>query len=290
MSRMISVAHLTAIELAPPAFIRAAAEAGFDAVGLRLRRVTPTSPAYPLMEDRAAMAETKAALAQTGLAVHDIEFVMIEPELDIATLDPLLDAGAELGARELITAPYDPDLARLADTLGALSERAEARDLGVSLEFFPWAVVPDLAAALALAAQAGPGVGVLADSLHFDRSGSSHEALEQAEPGRLRFAHLSDAPVEPSYSREALLHTAREARLPPGEGQIDLARFLKALPEGLPLGVEVPMDAHSAAHGPEATLSRAATATRALLAEVFGPGDKVPSGAPSRPTEQERPE
>ncbi|SIO31060.1 sugar phosphate isomerase/epimerase family protein [Vannielia litorea] len=267
MSRMISVAHLTAIHLAPPAFIRAAAEAGFDAVGLRLRRVTPTSPAYPLMEDAAAMAETRAALAETGLVVHDIEFVMIEPGLEVARLAGLLDAGAELGARELIAAPYDPEPGRLADRLGALSELAGARGIGVSLEFFPWAVVPDLAGALALAAQAGPKVGVLADSLHFDRSGSRLDDLRNAPEERLRFAHLADAKVHPPYTTEQLLHAARAERLPPGEGEIDLAAFVAALPAGIPLGVEVPMDGLTAREGAGAVLQRARQAVARLLAE-----------------------
>ncbi len=265
MTRPLGLAHLTAIALAPPELIRAAARAGFDAVGLRLIRVTGTSPGYPLMEDPSAMRATKAALAETGLRVHDIEFVKIEPATDPAALDPFLDAGAELGAQEVIAAPYDPDLARLADRLGALAERAEARGLGVSLEFFPWTVIPDLSAALALAEAAGPRVGVLADSLHFDRSASRLAELRAAPAGRLRFAHLCDAPVRPPYSTEDLLHAARGERLPPGEGEIDLAGFVAALPPGTPLSLEVPMAALTAAEGEAAVLARVMAGARALL-------------------------
>ena len=105
MTRILSLAHLTAIELAPPELIHAAAAAGFDAVGLRLIRVTQTTPGYPLMHDPALMRGTRAALRDTGLRVHDIEFVKIEPDTDISALLPFLDAGAALGAREVITAP-----------------------------------------------------------------------------------------------------------------------------------------------------------------------------------------
>ncbi|MDF2235741.1 sugar phosphate isomerase/epimerase [Albimonas sp. CAU 1670] len=266
MTRPIGLAHLTAIELSPPDLIRAAARVGFDAVGLRLIRVTETSPGYPLMDDPAALRATQAALAETGLAVHDIEFVKIEPDTDPAALDPFLDAGAALGAKEVIAAPYDPDLARLADRIGALAERAEARGIGVSLEFFPWTVVPDLPAALALAEAAGPRVGVLVDSLHFDRSASRLSDLRAAPPARLRFAHLCDAPVHPPYSTEDLLHAARGERLPPGEGGIDLAAFVAALPADLPLSLEVPMTALTAAEGPDAALARVMAGTRALLA------------------------
>ena len=98
MTRSLSVAHLTAIDLTPPQLIEAAAETGFDAVGLRLLQVTPDSPGYPLMRDRAMMRATRAALRDTGLRVADIEFIKITPEFDLDALLPLLDAGAALGA------------------------------------------------------------------------------------------------------------------------------------------------------------------------------------------------
>lgn len=263
--RSLSLAHLTAIDLPPPALIRAAARAGFDAVGLRLIRVTETSPGYPLMNDPRAMRETRDALAETGLKVHDIEFVKIEPATDIAALEPFLDAGAELGAAEIIAAPYDPDLSRLASRLSDLAERASVRGIGVSLEFFPWTVVPDLEAALRVVTEAGPKLGILVDSLHFDRSGSSHATLHGLAPDRLRFAHLCDAPVAPPYTTEALLHAGRAERLPPGEGEIDLEAFLAAMPAGLPLALEVPMTALAASEGPEAVIRRVMAGTRRLL-------------------------
>lgn len=265
MSRLLSLAHLTAIDLPPPDLIHAAAEAGFDAVGIRLIRVTDTSPGYPLMQDAAMMRATKAALRETGISVHDIEFVKVEPATDIAKLDRFLDAGAELGAREVITAPYDPDLSRLADRLSALASLAQDRGLGVVLEFFPWTVVPTLEAACEVCAAAGPTVGVLPDSLHFDRSGSRLATLSGLDPERLRFAHLCDAPVHPPYSTEDLLHAGRAERLPPGEGQIDLAGYVGALPASLPLALEVPMTALAAAEGPRAVIARVFAATQALL-------------------------
>ena len=71
--RRLSLAHLTALHLPPPSLIEAAAEAGFDAVGLRLLRVTPETPGYPLMTDAPLLRATKSALAATGLTVNDID-------------------------------------------------------------------------------------------------------------------------------------------------------------------------------------------------------------------------
>jgi sugar phosphate isomerase/epimerase len=264
---------LTAIELPPPQLIRAAAKAGFDAVGLRLIRVTETSPGYPLMHDAAAMRETKAALHDTGLGVNDIEFIKIEPQTDVASLAGFLDAGAELGAREVICAPYDAELDRLAATLSRFAELASERNLGVSLEFFPWTSVPDLDTAHRVARQAGPNVAILVDALHFDRSASTLDQLRDIPRDRLRLAHLCDALVQSSYSTDDLLHAARAERLPPGEGQIDLRHFLAALPDDLPLGIEIPMNQLAASAGIEAVLSRVMAATRKALAANASPAE-----------------
>ncbi|WP_417724135.1 sugar phosphate isomerase/epimerase family protein [Salipiger sp.] len=265
MTRRLSVAHLSAVDLPPAQFVEAAARAGFDAVGLRLLRVTPETPGHPLMDDPAALRETLAALRDTGLAVNDIEFLRITPETDIASLGALFDCGAELGASHLITAPYDDDLARLAETLGRVDEAAAERGMSAVLEFFPWAVVPDLAACWRMVQQAGPRVGILADSLHADRSGSSLDLLGQIPANRLPFAHLCDAPVHPPYTTDELFHTARVERLVPGTGEIDLAAFVAALPPETALGVEVPMTARTAEIGAPAVLAELGAATRAFL-------------------------
>lgn len=254
MKRFLSLAHLTAIDLSPPALIRAAAETGFDAVGLRLIRASDTTPGYPLMNDRAAMRETLSALGETGLQVHDIELVKLGPSTDLEGLESFLDAGAELGASEIITAPNDPELFRLSERLADFSERAAKRRLGVSFEFFPWTNVPDLGTALEIVNRAGPDVGILVDSLHFNRSGGSLEALRSLPKTRVRFAHLCDAPVLKKYTTEDLLLAGRAERLPPGEGDIDLKAFVAALPPNLPLALEVPMTKFGMSAGSQAVI------------------------------------
>jgi sugar phosphate isomerase/epimerase len=263
----LSLAHLTLLDLPPPELVRVAARTGYQTVGLRLINVTDTTPGYALMQDRMMMRDTKAAMAETGMGVLDIEFVRITPEFDVATLEPFLAAGAELGARYVITAPYDPDLSRLSDRLGALAERAAAYRLRAVLEFFPWTVVPDLGAALSVVEATGrPDVGILVDTLHFDRSYSSIADLGRVPPSRLPFLHLSDAPVQDSYTIEELLHCGRAERLPPGEGGIDLARIIGAMPPGIPIALEVPMQAVIAAVGAEAAALRVRQAATRLLA------------------------
>lgn len=273
MPRPLSLAHLSALALSPPDLITHAAAAGFDAVGLRLRPVTAAEPAHDLIGDAALMRATRAALRATGIAVADVEFLRLGPDLDPAGLAPFLAAGAELGARRVIAAPYDPDPARLRDRLADLAARAAAHGLEVALEFFPWTpAAADLAAGWALVRDAPANVGLLVDALHFDRSASSHALLARLPAARLALVHLCDAPVAPPYDTAALLHCARAARLPPGEGAIDLARFLRALPAATPIGVEVPNPARLAALGPAGFLARLHDRARAVLAAGAEPG------------------
>lgn len=267
MSRIFSLAHLTVLAVPPPEMVRLAARTGYDRVGLRLIAVTETTPGYPLMEDPAMLRATRAALADSGVGVNDIEFVKITPELDVAALEPFLAAGAELGARHVITAPYDPDLARLAERLAAIADLARGYGIGAVLEFFPWTCVPGLGDAVAaVEAAAQPDIGILVDTLHFDRSGSRLDDLDRLPAARLPFLHLCDALVRPGYTTEELLHAGRAERLPPGEGQIDLAAIMRRMPPEIPVALEVPMQRLSAAEGPEAVARRVREAAGRVVA------------------------
>ena len=111
-----------------------------------------------------------------------------------------------------------------------------------------------------------PELGILVDTLHFNRSGSRLEQLDQVPASRLPFVHVSDASVKDSYTTEELLHAARAERLPPGEGGIDIKGILSRMPPGIPLALEVPMTAMSAAEGAEAVAVRVRQAAERLLA------------------------
>jgi sugar phosphate isomerase/epimerase len=264
-----SLAHLTALSLPPPALIRAAADAGYQSVGLRLLQVAPDTPFYPLMTDPPLLRETRAALADTGLTVHDIEFVRITPDIDVAALEPFLTVGAELGANWVVASPYDPDPARLADRFAALCDLAARCHLGVALEFFPWTDVRSAGAANAIAEATGrANAAILIDTLHFDRCGNVPTDLDAIPIARLPFIHVCDAPAERPTSLEGWLHHARAERLPPGEGDIEIKGVVDHMPPDIPIALEVPMTAFTQAAGPEAVIRRVIDAARAALGQI----------------------
>ncbi len=276
--RRFSLAHLTALSLPPPALIRAAADAGYQSVGLRLLQVAPDTPFYPLMTDPPLLRETRVAMADTGIAVHDIEFVRITPETDVAALEPFLAVGAELGANWVVASPYDPDPVRLAARFAALCDLAARCHLGVALEYFPWTEVRSAAAANAIAEATGrANAAILVDTLHFDRCGDVPADLDAIPIARLPFIHVCDAPAGRPATLEGLLHHARAERLPPGEGGIEIKRVVDHMPPGIPIALEVPMTAYMQAAGPEAVIRRVIGAARAVLGQN-DPGAPASSG------------
>jgi sugar phosphate isomerase/epimerase len=258
-----SLAHLTVLSLAPPEMVAVASRTGYQTVGLQ---VTETTPGYPLMDDKPMMRATKSAMAATGIGVLDIEFVRVTPGIKVASLEPFFAAGAELGAKYVITSPYDPDLGRLAERLAEISDVASQYGLRAVLEFFPWTVVPDLGTALRMVEAAErTELGILVDTLHFNRSASRLEQLDEILAARLPFVHVCDAPVQDSYTTEELLHAGRAERLPPREGGIDIKSILRHMPEGIPLALEVPMTVITAAEGAEVVALRVRQAAGRLL-------------------------
>ena len=142
------------------------------------------------------------------------------PEADVRDFERFLAAGAELGARHVITQLPDPDRARKTDRFAQLCELARPLGLTIDLEFPSWTETPDLREAIRVMRAANqPNAGILVDLLHFARSGSSVADLRQPAEW-FHFVHVCDAPPGVPTNEE-LIYTARFERLFPGEGGID---------------------------------------------------------------------
>ena len=240
-SRIYSLAHLTVPGMHPFDMIEAAARTGFSHVGFRFTQVTPGGWAFPMHEDPALRRETKRRLADARIGVLDIEVARLVPATRRSELEILVEGAADVGAEHLLAQIHDDDRERGANNFALLCDIAAGFGLTVNLEFLPWTQNRSLATAAAFVGLANrPNGGVMIDTLHFDRSLSSADDL-RAMPARwFRYVQLCDAPAAFPASVEAMIHTAREARLDPGEGGLDLRRVLRALPRDLAISLEVP--------------------------------------------------
>ena len=233
MTRRIGLAALTVLELAPQEQISIAAQAGYDFVGLRL--IPVSGQPYQHTLDVAAVQER---LAATGMQVLDVEVFRLDPETEVDDYEPMLAVAARLRATDLLVHGADPDCSRLADNWGRLCELADRYGLTANLEPMPWVEISTIAKAkriLELAPQ--DNAAVLPDAIHFFREANR---LEDLATTRMRYAQFCDARAERPKSMEEIRRQAREDRLMPGEGGLDLRGLLAALPEALPLCLEIP--------------------------------------------------
>jgi sugar phosphate isomerase/epimerase len=251
MNHDYSLGHLTVLSLTPPEVVEAAARAGYRYASLRMTRVTAAEPLYDLARDRALMRDTRARMAATGVDVHDVELFRLDPKLEPESLRAELDATAELGARNIIAQLPDPDRARKIDRFARLCELARPLGIFVSLEFPHWTETGNLAEAAAVVQAAGSdNAGVLIDMLHMARSGSSLDELRKLPRAWFRFAHVCDAEQQVPPTLEGVIRTARDERLFPGEGTIDVHGILACLPDDIPYSLEIPRNALTRAVGP----------------------------------------
>jgi sugar phosphate isomerase/epimerase len=199
----------------------------------------------------------------SGLSLHDMRAALDERGLALADLDPLLNwmAGDDfpnelnaseaehyavadaLGARSLnVAQAFRPrvDADEAAEALAGVCDRAREHGLLVTLEYLPWAGIPDIATARTIVERSGrANATLMIDSWHTFR-GASTDAQLAALPGRLvGSVQINDAPAEPAGS---LLEETTSARLLPGEGAIPLVAWLRtldAIGSRAPIGVEI---------------------------------------------------
>jgi sugar phosphate isomerase/epimerase len=267
MTHPIGIAPLTALELSPLQLVNVAAKAGYDFVGLRLVPATTTEPQYDTIGNQHALRQVTQRLADTGLHVCDIEFFRIEPATRVSDYRAAFEAGAALGARQALVAAFDPDLRRLADNFALLCELSAEYGIAANFEPMPWATVrtvTDMAAVIE--ASGRMDAGIVVDAIHFDRSGDDVAAIGRLPTRLWHYMQLCDAPAERPATQEQMLHHARNERLMPGDGSLDLHALVHALPADLPISLEIPMQTLARTMPALERVTHMLAKTRAVLA------------------------
>jgi sugar phosphate isomerase/epimerase len=274
MSRPISLAALTVLELTPPDMVSCAAEAGFSHVGIRLIPATPTEPQYELVGGTPLVREIERRLQDTGVRVLDVEIFRLKPETRVADYEAAIATAARLGAVQLLVAGNDPDERRLTERFGGFCDLAARYGIGASLEFMPWTDARDLTQGARIVENAGrDNGGLLIDAFHLSRSRSRIEDIATVPAKRLQFMQICDAPAAIPPTMDAILAEARAERLFPGEGGVDLVALLRVVPRDIPLSVEVPTHALAGTMGAVERARRALAATNATLARLDASAD-----------------
>ena len=267
MTKQYSLAHLTVLKCPPPEMVHLAQRAGYDFISPRIIPLnTPGEPVYPVAQDKALMRETKAALAATGIKVHDIELARIIDGLDVKSYLPAFEAAAELGARCVLSSAWTTNRSFIVECFAALCDLAKPFGLTVDLEFPSFAGITNLHDAADVVGAAGrENCGVMVDTLYIAYSRVGLEELDAIPRRWFHFVHLCDAPPGVPATREGMIQVARGERLYPGEGSIDIAAILNRIPE-IPYSIELPNDRRVAELGYEEHARRCVQAAKRYFA------------------------
>jgi len=265
MERQFALVPLTVIELTPPELVSAAAHAGYDAVSLRLSPFRTGEAQHPMLSRGGVQApmlvETAQRLQDAGLEVLDIEVMLLTPERDVRDFAPVFEAGALLGARHALTLIDIADQGLATERYAALCDVAAGFGLNCALEFTAWLGVNSVQKAHAVVETAArPNGGLLLDPFHLFRSGGKLADLAGIDPKWIRYAQFCDAPAQAPTTIAEISEEARFERLIPGDGGLPLREFVKALPTGIPLGLEIPMRKLSATMSVDERIRRALVA------------------------------
>ena len=254
MTRQIALAALTCIELAPPDLVSVAAAADYDGVGFRLIPVAgQTLPAFDLRE-------LENRLADTDLAVLDVEVFRLSPETRIGDFEPAMATAARLRATDILVHGADPDESRLIESFGALCDLAQRYGLSANLEPMPWVEASTVPKAKRIIQAARKGnAALLVDPIHFYRADNTLDDLKDVPK---RYMQFCDARAGRPTDVQELMRQARGDRLFPAEGALDLKGLVEALPADLLMSVEIP---YAKPMSPLERAKRALATTRKFL-------------------------
>jgi sugar phosphate isomerase/epimerase len=229
MTRILSLAAGTILDVTPDVAVKVAEKSGFPAVGIWFDAETWTAQRTRAVGD---------ALRNSAVVALDIEPIMLTPDGDHG--DAIVDAALEIGAQNILVASRENDISRVGHRLAELAERLGDSPIRLVLEFLPILGIRTLPEALgAVRISGSKKIGVLIDALHLARANHTPFDLIGLDRKMFPYLQLCDAPLVLSdLSMKSRLHEALHGRLLPGDGELPLHDLLDAIPT-VPISLEL---------------------------------------------------
>jgi sugar phosphate isomerase/epimerase len=224
--------------------VRAAAEAGFAAMGLYIGEY------QRLRAEGARDADLRAVLDHYGMPLVEIEALRgwsvtgadraayLQTERSVFGMSDALGPGHHVQ----VIGPYTGTLDDAAEAFAGVCDRAAEHGLAAAIEFLPeMSNIGDAATAMQIVTRAGrANGGICLDCWHHFRGANDDDMLRAIPAERIFAVQFNDGPrqrVDPDYYTDCTRY-----RDLPGDGDFDLTGFLSLLEElgvRLPLSVEV---------------------------------------------------
>ena len=269
--RKLGIDFISGFSLPPTALARLAAELGCASISAVLEPPPFNPENYPdwsLRTDKALRKELVATLADLGITLALAEGMFVMPGLEVASYAQDLDTMAEIGAARVSAISFDPDMSRSFDQFAQAAEMAGERGLMTVTEFAPCFTVTDLPTALAAVRHVGRAdFKITVDTMHLFRSGGTAADAAALDPDLIGYIQFCDVPTEPAlpeYMDEGMYE-----RLAPGEGDAPLAEYLRALPQTVPISIEIPQRAKAeAGQAPAQRIAHCVAAARRVMEQA----------------------
>jgi sugar phosphate isomerase/epimerase len=204
--------------------VRAAAAAGFEGFSIdiwSLRRH---------LAQGGTVEELDAAIAANGMRCMELQAMVVTEDAQAT----LAEAEEFTGFIEVLQPDYvmsgfpgEPTDQAVANYQAAVARLPRGSRVG--LEFLPNLPISDINAARAVLRRAElPDAGVVVDAWHFFHGPSQWSDLEALPLGEVAFVQFSD---HPALESDDLAYEMLQRRTLPGQGRLDLARFVAAFDE-----------------------------------------------------------
>ena len=265
MAKQFSLAYLTVPGITPVEQIRIAREAGYDYVSLRtIPMGLPGEPQICLERDPEQFRVIRQMLKDCEMKLLDIELVRVREDLP-SDYSAAFERGAELGATNVLSSVWTKDHAFAADRYGMICEQAAQFGLTVNLEFPIVSGITNLKDTIALQDQVNmPNLKILMDMIYVHWDGVTPEDIRALDPSRFGLIHLCDCPKDMEGTE--FIQIMREGRAYCGEGAVDVAGLVGALPEA-PCSIELPNTKRIAELGAAGHVARCLETAKAYFAD-----------------------
>ena len=253
----IALAPTSLPDTPPLEYVKAAAKAGYEAIGLRVFRSPGVNyPFYPVVDDPAVARDVKKAIADSGTEVVDILSFYMQEVTDLDSFRAPLEFGREIGAKYALVIGDDPDWDRMVDTFGRFCDMSGELGMVTAIEApVVSRKVNKLDKAIKLIEDCGRDNAVVClDPFQFGRVEDTPDMIKPADARLYPYTQITDGYKDP----------AKGSRCALGEGDAPLYGILDQLAPEVPLSLEWPAPPGSS-YTPEAWAKFALDGCKAYL-------------------------
>jgi len=244
----------------PIEVLRAAAGAGFGAAGLRISGRAP-GDAWPSVPTPGALDRVRETAQELRVRISSISGYYISDKTRIEHLLCNVEAARRVGAPLIAQGCFEPDPRRAASLLRDYAQAAQDAGIRIAIEFMPMSSLRSITDVQRIVSASGSGnVGLLIDALHLARSGAGGDDVRQLDPASIYVVQLCDAAAALPQGT-SLFDEAMSGRMYPGDGGLELAALLEALPAEVEIELETPVTADSGLPAAEKARKAAAKAS-----------------------------